>query len=210
MENLPAIPALFQTLLQQEKLEPQHLKILDKDMHNDFIDFLYDQLMNLKGAAQDAFYEKTCRVLNKQVVYEYHHAVILRTIDNIIRETGRIPPVANIVAITGYSRTTVQKHLKGAHASETRAEKMQAVGMMTENLLGVLLKAAMKGDTKAAKLYLDNMHRFVPAATHVSNQNNYIQVNNTVINQQVIQQLNPEQLKLIEQIVSGSNEAKSE
>jgi hypothetical protein len=44
-----------------------------------------------------------------------------------------------------------------------------------------------------------------PAAT-VINQNNYIQINNTIINQQLIEQLKPEQLKKIELIINGKDE----
>ena len=71
------------------------------------------------------------------------------------------------------------------------------------------LKAALKGDLKASKLFLDATKEQKTSETKVNTQHNYVQINKTVINQQVIQQLKPEQLKLIEQIIAG-NESKPE
>ena len=67
------------------------------------------------------------------------------------------------------------------------------------------ISLAINGDTKAAKLYfsvmgdLNNDHPL--NNTLIQNQNNYIQINGTVLSQEAIKQLNPEQLNTIESIL---------
>ena len=75
--------------------------------------------------------------------------------------------------------------------------------------MGTVMKAALKGDLKAAKLFFENSKPRKTKEKPANTQNNYVQLNKTVINQQVIQQLKPEQLQLIEQIIAG-NQGKPE
>jgi hypothetical protein len=59
---------------------------------------------------------------------------------------------------------------------------------------------------KAAKMYFDILEKMQgpnPPAIY-GTQNNYLQINNTIIKQETIRQLSPEQLKQIEEMVEKS------
>ena len=64
---------------------------------------------------------------------------------------------------------------------------------------------AVNGDTGAAKLYFNVMgvmnNGQSPNSTLIQNQNNFIQINGTVLSQETIKNLNPEQLNTIEGIL---------
>jgi hypothetical protein len=59
---------------------------------------------------------------------------------------------------------------------------------------------------RAAKLYFDMVGGAgkTSNSTSIQNQNNYIQINGTVLNQETIKKLKPEQLNLIEEILKSS------
>ena len=114
---------------------------------------------------------------------------------------GTVPTTSHLAVTCGLSRITVREHLKAFNDSEARSEQNMAVNIMRYDIMGTVIKAALKGDLKAAKLYLETTKAFKAGDTTVNTQNNYVQINKTVINQQVIQQLKPEQLYLIEQII---------
>jgi predicted transcriptional regulator len=204
MENLPAIPSVFRKLLKLEKIEPRHLQQFSPKLRNNFLDFLCDELFKLKGEARDAFYEKTCAVLNTTAIGEYNFAIIMADIESTVRRTGCIPPAGNIAESTGLSRKTVHKYLRNYKMTETFSDRNNALVAMAQRVAAKLAQQAMNGDTRAAKMYLDYVKNSLPAETSSANQNNYIQLNKTIINQQVIQQLSPEQQQLIEKIISAS------
>lgn len=86
---------------------------------------------------------------------------------------------------------------------------------MTTKVLPKVFQFALNGDTGAAKLYLTAMGCLnnvqPPASTMIQNQNNFIQINGTVLSQETIKNLNVEQLNAIESILkstSNTNEIK--
>jgi hypothetical protein len=204
MEKPNGIQLIFRKLDKFKKIEPHHLQHLKPAIRGEFVKYLHNELLKLKAEEQDAFYEKYSAVLNRAAIAEYYHAIIIAEIENVVSRTGCIPPVVNIAQSTGLSRKTVHKYLRNFRMSETWNEKKDALNMMSQNVLSMMLRQALNGDARASKIYLDFVHKSFLAETTSGNQNNYIQINNTVINQQLIQQLNPEQLKLIEQIISES------
>jgi hypothetical protein len=62
----------------------------------------------------------------------------------------------------------------------------------------------MDGDMKAANLFLNAIGQTGKANTNIQNQNNYIQINGTVLSQETIKHLKPDQLNLIESILKGA------
>jgi hypothetical protein len=204
MENPRAIQVIFRKLNKFIKIEPRHLQNLKPGLRAELVKYLHKELFTLKGKEQDAFYEKFCAVLNRVAIAEYHHAVIIADIENVINRTGRVPPVVNVAESTGFSRKTIHKYLGNFGASETWKEKKNALNIMSQNVLSNLLQRALNGDLRASKIYLDYVNKSLASET-IGQQKNYIQINSTIINQQLIQQLNPEQLKLIEMIISESN-----
>ena len=66
---------------------------------------------------------------------------------------------------------------------------------------------AVNGDVGAAKLYLSAMgclNGQAQAGTFIQNQNNFIQINGTVLSQETVKQLSPEQLSSIENILKST------
>jgi predicted transcriptional regulator len=204
MEKLPAVKFIFHRLNKLKKVEQHHLQRLKPALRKEVIRYIHSEFFNLKDEAQDAFYEKFCILLNRVAIAEYNHAIIIACIEDILKKTGLIPPVANIAEITGLSRKTVSKYLKNFKLSETWKERNDALNIMSQNVVSLMLQRALNGDLRASKIYLDYINKSLAAETS-GQRNNYIQINNTIINQQLIQQLNPEQLKLIEKIISESN-----
>jgi hypothetical protein len=74
-------------------------------------------------------------------------------------------------------------------------------------VLAKVFKLAVNGDMRAAKLYLNTMglnNEPAPTNTLIHNQNNYIQINGTVLSQEAIQRLSNEQLNTIEAILKAA------
>ena|GEM_PF-3903188 len=64
---------------------------------------------------------------------------------------------------------------------------------------------AVNGDIAAAKLYF-NIIGYSAEPNNVLTQNNYIQINNTVLSQKDIAKLTPEKLEILEQVLNSTTE----
>jgi len=131
--------------------------------------------------------------------------VISNAISQFMARHGFMPTKAVIARETGLSRATVIKHVKEYKAHPEYLAAMQQFKLMAPNVLASVFKSAINGDTKAARLYFE----MVGAAskpqpgTVVTEQNNYIQVNNTILSQENLSALTTEQLNQIEHIITG-------
>ena len=209
MEKLPKTVNEFDRLMALEKIEHRHLAALSADEQAAFMDKLYNKLAKLGERPRDKLVEKTLAILDKDFIWEHNHAKINTVIRMHVKAFGTVPNKAAIAAECGLSRKTVHEHLREIDGSEAWTDQKGAEKMLNQNIMGTVMKAALNGDLKAAKLYLETTKARKGGEATINNHNNYVQINKTVINQQVIQQLKPEQLKLIEQIITG-NEDKNE
>ena len=208
MEKLPQTAHKFDMLLCLEKIEQAHLAALKPDEKGAFMDMLYGKLAKLaeyeRDEECDALVGKTAAILDKEFIWEHNHAKIMKAMKAYTRANGTVPTQTYLATTCSLSRRTVREHLKDYGGNEAWGEKNDAINIMSQDIMGTVIKAALKGDMKAAKLYLETTKAFRPNEIKVSTQHNYVQINKTVINQQVIQQLKPEQLQLIEQIIAGN------
>ena len=205
MENTPAIPQKFDELLKLEKIERHHLDTLNAAEKADFLQLIHSKIPDYHGEELDRYIEQTSALLDKNEIWEFNHSKIAVIIERYVRETGNIPTTANIASRTKLTRTTVKKHLAAFNTSPNLSDQTNSMAIMMPRVMGNVLKQALKGDLKASKIYIDaHKQKDAPGAT-VINQNNYIQINNTIINQQLIEQLKPEQLKKIELIITGKD-----
>ena len=136
--------------------------------------------------------------------WENNQAKISRAIYDCVIEYGSMPPKSFIAEITGLNWKTVSKHMEIAQARMLKNEQ-GGLGLMTNHVMASVLKSALQGDLQAARIFLDRngaAPEKSPAREKVLN--NYVQVNKTVINQQVLQQLKPDDLQQIEQIINKS------
>ena len=208
MEKLPNPLTEFDRLLQLEKIEHSHLAALSPEEKTAFMDKLYSKLTKLaeyeRDEELDALVKKSLPLLDNEFIWEHNHAKIMKATKAYTRVNGRVPNITYLASTCGLNRKTVNEHLKALHSNETSADQNGAINIMSNDIMGTVIKAALKGDLKAAKLYLETTKAFKPTPAMVNTQNNFVQINKTVINQQVIQQLKPEQLQLIEQIIAGN------
>ena len=204
MEKLPQIIHAFDKLMMLEKIEHVHLKALSPDDRTAFMDMLYTKLTRLGEIPRNALVEKTLAILDNDFIYQHNHAKIMDAVKAHLRADGTVPGNAYLAATCNLNRKTVREHMRNFKMSEVWEEKKEVLSILSQDVMGAMAKAALKGDVKAAKLFLENTKEPQTGKATINNQNNYVQINKTVINQQIIQQLKPEQLKQIEQIIAGN------
>lgn len=139
-----------------------------------------------------------------EALWELNHAKITSAIANHIAEHGSMPANSLVAEATGLNRNTIAKHMSAYREGLLKKER-EGLGLMTNHILARVMKEAMQGDLTAAKLFLDRLdpvEKKTPVKEPV--QHNYVQINKTVINQQVIQQLTPDALMQIEQIIANN------
>jgi hypothetical protein len=205
MENTPAIPPKFDELMKLEKIERHHLDILTTVEKDDFLKLIHSKIPYLHGEEFDKYVEQTSSLLDKNEIWEFNHTKIAIIIERYVKENGTMPTTANIASATKLSRPTVRKHLKDLSASPNLSDQNNGIALMLPRVMGGVLRQALNGDLKAAKIYMDAATKQKETSATVINQNNYLQINNTIINQQLIEQLTPGQLKKIELIITGND-----
>jgi hypothetical protein len=105
-------------------------------------------------------------------------------------------------------QTLVHKHLKEYTNHPLYLHQVEQFRFMTSKVLAKVFQFAVNGDTGAAKLYFNVMgclnNGQSTNGTLIQNQNNYIQINGSVLSQEIIKNLNPEQLNNIESILKAA------
>ena len=182
-------------------------QLLNEKEINIFSELLSQKLNECKGIERDNLLEQVEEILpvdTKNQLWENNHLQITISISKQIEETGKMPTKNQIASDSGLSRQTVYKHLKGYADHPLYAEQLQQFQFMADRVLAKVIKAATLGDLKAARLYFDIIGTLKGQASNntlIKNQNNYIQINSTILSQENIKQLNPDQLIEIENIL---------
>lgn len=207
METTPSIPQKFDELLKLEKIERHHLNNLTPAEKADFLQLIHAKIPHLHGEDLDRYIEQTSALLDKNEIWEFNHSKIEIIIERLVKETGKIPTTAEIATAAKLTRTTVKKHLKDHQLSPNLNDQTNGISIMLPRVIGGVLKQALHGDLQASRIYINAaLKQTNPSAATVINQNNYITINNTIINQQLIEKLKPEQLKKIELIITGNDD----
>jgi len=180
--------------LEQEE-QAEFTKMLNEAIEE--VDREHTRLMGLMG--------QVIRLPAKQLQWENNHLKISKAITQSLSQTGRIPNQTQIAAITGLSRKAVQDHLAQGDDNSVYVEHMRQYFLMAPRVMDSVLSAAvLKSDMKAARMYftlLEKMQGTTPLSIF-NTQNNYIQINKTVVKQNVIGLLAPEQLRKIEELLA--------
>jgi len=195
-------------LLMLKKVTVQDMEDLD-DMERDYLgETTTRQLEQLTGDARDSFIEKIEAVITattKTEIWEHNQTLISNAISRFIANHGIMPAKSLIAQQTGLSRQTVAKHVKEYQTHPEHLAAVQQFKFMAPNVLASVYKFAVNGDTKAARLYLEMVgaiNRQQPGLV-VNEQNNYIQINNTILSQENLRALTAEQLNQIEHIITN-------
>ena len=196
----------FTQLLAVKKLTYADLEILSDAEKKQFKHHLNKIAEGLSGIEYDNFFDKIELIVSEErrnLRWENNHAKITYAISEFLIKHGITPSVFEIAEKTGLSRTTTHKHLKEYASSPLYQNHIEQFKFLSTRLLTTVYELALNGDMGAAKLYFNIIGNLqpTPSNTLIQNQNNYIQINGTVLSQESIKSLNPEQLNSIECIL---------
>ena len=195
-------------VLNLEQITPKDLEQLSEKENARLMEIFTETFNKLTGTERDEFYNKIEPVTSettKNQLWEHNHAQITWAISTLMQELGRIPTKTEIATKTELSRQTIHKHLKEYANHPMYLMELESFRFMTSKVLAKVFQFAVNGDTGAAKLYFNVMgfmnNKQAQNNTLIQNQNNFIQINGTVLSQETIKSLNPEQLNTIETIL---------
>jgi DNA-binding phage protein len=194
-------------LMELKKITPADLDNFNDDERQYLGAVCTKMLQGLKGEERDGFLDKIEALMpaaNKQQIWEYNHQTITDAISILTQKYGSMPNKSQIAEETGLSRQTISKHLKEYQSHPGYAAEMEQFKIMTSKLMSKVFKFAVNGDMRAARLYLEAVGATNKGQgiTVVNNQNNYIQINNTILSQENLKRLTAEQLNQIESVVA--------
>ena len=135
--------------------------------------------------------------------WERNHVSILRVIHNHVNQYYSFPAINLIAKEAQLSRQTVYEHLNEGIASEFYQEHLKTWQYLSVKIFTYLYKETINGNVAASKVLLDNIYRMnQPAPTNIKQQNNYVQINNTRIDEVTINELPNEARLQIENILN--------
>lgn len=139
----------------------------------------------------------------KNHTWQRNHLKILANISTLMQELNRMPTNTEISIAAGLSEETVYKHLREFKEHELYQHENDKYRLMLHRILTKVFNLGVQGDIRACKVYLDyfisNSNPQAPALR----QTNYIQINQTKLSQEFVQQLTAEQLNQIEAVLQG-------
>lgn len=136
----------------------------------------------------------------KNVTWENNHQKIIGAINKAMHYFDSPPPtITEISQSTGLSRKTIYEHLNEYSSHPAYLKRSKMFEALQFEVMMQLCHSAMRGSHKSARLYLELIGKIKPRGITSTNDN--VQINGMVLNQQIIQSLSPEQLKIIEDII---------
>jgi hypothetical protein len=195
-------------ILKLSRITPKDVEPLSDHETSKLMQVITEKFNSLIGNERDRFYTKieaVCHEETKNQLWESNHNKITAAISVLLQDYGRMPSKVEIAKKSELSRQTIHKHLKEYKTHPLFLGQMEQFRFMSSKLLAKVFQYAINGDIAAAKLYF-SVIGYANAgqqqnSTMIQNQNNYIQINGTVLSQETIQQLNAEQLNSIESIL---------
>ena len=120
---------------------------------------------------------------------------------NFLFDEHRLPTNEELSSKTGLSRVTINKHLKEGAGASIFKEDMEVYRLLTSKAITKLYRIGIENnDVKALKVFLDYFKDSSPTPT-IRTQNNYIQVNETRIDELTVNLLPDEARLQIETII---------
>ena len=206
-DALSAMQQKLQPFVISDNIAQNHLGSLDEDERSEYSKMVetaiealnseHTRLMGLIGVLT--------RMPAKQLEWENNHLKIKKAVTSLLSLTGTAPNQMQIARATGLDRKTVKAHLAKGDDSSVFAEHQSIYTLMATQVMDMVLEeAVLEHNIKAAKMYFDILEKLKtngPSAIY-NTTNNYIQINNTIIKQEVIGLLAPEQLRKIEELLA--------
>ena len=214
LQKLTESEIKIENIFALKKISIQDLDTLTKKEKNSFLQMMTHKVNNLKGDDLDRFLTQTEEITHPRIkneLWEKNHINIMWAITSLIKENGRMPTKTEISMKTDLSRQTVHKHLTEYNTSNYYTDFKQQFHIMESKVMTTVFQYAINGDMKAARLYLEcigglknissGKSQNNTSNTLIQNQNNYIQIGGTILNQEIIKNLKPEQISTIEGIL---------
>jgi len=208
LQRLTESERKIEKILSLDKITNSDIKNLTKKEVDRFNEIIAEKYRTLSPEEWDKFHYKIEAIQSedaKNHLWEYNHNRITAAISNLMQEYGRMPSKTELASHTGLSRSTIHKHLKDYASHPQYMEQVEQFRFLTSKVLAKVFQFAVNGDIQAAKLYFSMVGSMNNGAaqnnTLIQNQNNYIQINGTVLSQESIKSLNPDQLNTIETIL---------
>jgi len=133
--------------------------------------------------------------------YQANKILIERAIKTGLTKHGAIPSQAQISKETGLSRVTINNHIKEGVLSPYYQEELEVLKLLSTDVLSLLYRIGVENrDVKALKVFLEYTRNSSPSL-EIKQQNNYIQINNTRIDEATIKQLPDETRLQIERLI---------
>jgi hypothetical protein len=197
-------------ILSLERITPFDIEQLNEMENSLLMETLTKNFNKLKGIERDKYYHKIELITGdttKNQLWESNHIKITNAISNFIQQYGRMPAKTEIAEKTELSRQTIHKHLKEYINHPQYLGQIEQFKFLTSKVLARVFHFAVNGDIQAAKLYFNLMGLINNGQTQnntlIQNQNNYIQINGTVLSQENVKHLTKEQLHSIELIIKS-------
>lgn len=138
--------------------------------------------------------------------WERNHHKVLNAINSLMTQYSTFPTISTISETAKLSRQTVQKHINAGIKNKYHRGEFEKFAYLASDVLGRLYNLAIsKNDVRAAKVFLDNVYqpqtRFGPS---IRQQNNFIQLNKTIISEAVINSLPGDARDQIEKIIAAN------
>lgn len=132
--------------------------------------------------------------------WQRNHLKIIACMSKLLQEKNRMPTNTELAAEARLSEETIYKHLREFKNHDLFKHETDKFEFMVHRVLTTVFNYGVQGDIRACKVFLD-YHKRETGTTFIRDQNNYIQINGTVLSQETIQRLNPEQINTIECIL---------
>ena len=199
-------------LLKQDQITLNDIEDLNNRERVYFSNTCTKILNSLSGSRREMFLAKIDQVMapeGKSDVWEHNQLIISEAVADFIKQYGFMPTKSAIAAQTGLCRQTVATHFKEYKRRPEFAEQAEQFKFMAPQVLANVFKHALAGDMRAARLYFEMIGATKPPkvsygpATLPGTQNNYLQINNTILSQENLARLTTEQLNQIEYIIKG-------
>jgi predicted transcriptional regulator len=208
LTNIPSLQEKISRVLALKKISLADIEDFNDAERNYLGEITTEMLQQLKDVERDNFIDKIAPIVPSSTndqIWEHNHLVIGQAIARLIAQYGSMPPKFIIARETGLSRQTVAKHLTGYKTHPQYLAEVEQFKFMTPKILAGVCHLAGNGDMKAARLYFEMVGAINKRKpdTVINEQNNYIQINNTILSQENLKQLSKEQLNQIEHIISG-------
>jgi hypothetical protein len=141
--------------------------------------FLAENHLTVEGGVEDF----------KRQDWEINHIKILSFIHNHVLNNNSFPAINTISNGVELSRQTVHAHLREGINNKFYQERLKTWEALTDSIYkNLYYQAIQNGNIQASKILLDNIYRDKQPQT-IKQQNNYIQINNTKIDELTIAEL---------------------